>query len=326
MPQLQLHRQHQDLPPHQFSPPPSLPTNARLPINRCNLPAVILGGLTYQAHPVALEIDGIRAFHQDLFRLLAPIEQARERAERFVDYMAAHFCLDDLEAAGLSAQRVKKYRRNANYLRMVRGWSFDADGREGAVLKHWVETRFGLLARHHGGPLAGDDGEAYQRYLAQGAQGLYATNALEAQLDLLYTYCQYELVRQHPEETHLTLYRGINRFGEHELLDSGRKTDSCSAMDTRQAKAPAGAIEGDRGMGTEAGRAALSGRRRVLLNNLNSFTGNRERACEFGDYILEAQVPLPKVFFYNSLLPGMLKGEDECVVIGGVYEVAMSCL
>jgi NAD+--dinitrogen-reductase ADP-D-ribosyltransferase len=109
------------------SNPPSLPANARLPLNRCNLPAVILGGLTYQAHPVALEIDGIRAFHQDLFRLLAPIDPARERAERFVDYMAAHFCLDDLEAAGLAKERVKKYRRNANYLRMVRGWAFDAD-------------------------------------------------------------------------------------------------------------------------------------------------------------------------------------------------------
>jgi NAD+--dinitrogen-reductase ADP-D-ribosyltransferase len=287
------------------SNPPSLPANARLPLNRCNLPAVILGGLTYQAHPVALEIDGIRAFHQDLFRLLAPIDHARERAERFVDYMAAHFCLDDLEAAGLAKERVKKYRRNANYLRMVRGWAFDADGREGAVLKHWVETRFGLLARHHGGPLDGDN-DAYQRYLAQGAQGLYATNALEAQLDLLYTYCQYELVRQHPEETHLRLYRGINRIGEHEVLDADAEIGAMS--------------------GAGVARTGLGGWRRVLLNNLNSFTGDRERACEFGDYILEVEVPLPKVFFYNSLLPGMLKGEEEWVVIGGVYEVRMSCL
>jgi NAD+--dinitrogen-reductase ADP-D-ribosyltransferase len=277
---------------------PSLPASARLPLNRCNLPAVILGGLAYQAHPVALEIDGIRAFHQDLFSLLAPIEHSRERAERFVDYMAAHFCLDDLEAAGLASARVKKYRRNANYLRMVRGWSFDADGREGAVLKHWVETRFGLLARYHAGPLQHEDGEAYHHYLVQGAKGLYATNALEAQLDLLYTYCQYELIRQHPEETHLTLYRGINRIGEHEVFDDMDERPPC-------------------GFGGEP--------RRVLLNNLNSFTNNRERACEFGDYILETQVPLPKVFFYNSLLPGMLKGEDEWVVIGGVYEVTISC-
>jgi hypothetical protein len=38
---------------------------------------------------------------------------------------------------------------------------------------------------------------------------------------------------------------------------------------------------------------------------------------EFGDYILIAEVPLPKVLFFNRLLPGMLKGEDGFVVIGG---------
>jgi len=268
---------------------PTLPATARLPINRCNLPAVILGGLTYQLYPVALEIDGIRAFHRDLFHVLAPLQQHRERAECFVDYMAVHFCLHTLEDVGLSPERVRKSRRNANYLRMVRGWSFDSDGREGAVLKHWVETRFGLLARHHGGALDGRDSDAYHRYLAEGSKGLYATNALEAQLDLLYTYCQYELQRQHPNATHLTLYRGINRIDEHEVLERGG--DGCY---------------------------------RVLLNNLNSFTAVRERADEFGDYILCARVPLPKILFYNSLLPGMLKGEDEFVVIGGVYEVEIN--
>ncbi|TVQ84428.1 MAG: NAD(+)--dinitrogen-reductase ADP-D-ribosyltransferase [Chromatiaceae bacterium] len=271
--------------------PPSLPQSARLSINRCNLPAVILGGLTYQFHPVPLEIDGIRDFHRRLFELLAPLTDRLERAALFADYMAAHFCLDDLEQAGLAPGRVKKARRNANYLRMVRGWSFDSDGREGAVLKHWVETRFGLLARHHGGRLNGRDTEAYDRYLSEGAKGLYATNALEAQLDLLYTFCQYELARQHRAASHLSLYRGINRIDEHELL--GRSSDGCY---------------------------------RVLLNNLNSFTSERERADEFGDYILEARVPLPKIFCFNRLLPGLLKGEDEFVVIGGVYEVEISTL
>jgi NAD+--dinitrogen-reductase ADP-D-ribosyltransferase len=269
----------------------SLPRQARLPINRCNLPAVILGGLTYQSHPVPLELDGVRAFHRDLFEMLAPVDRHRERAALFVDYMAAHFCLDDLEQAGLSPGRVRKSRRNANYLRMVRGWAFDSDGCEGAVLKHWVETRFGLLARYHGGPLDGRDSEAYLSYVSAGAHGLYATNALEAQLDLLYTYCQYELVRQHPEETHLTLYRGINRIDEHEVLQ--RSED---------------------------------GSRQVLLNNLNSFTKDRERADEFGDYILTAEVPLPKLCFYSGLLPGMLGGENEYVVLGGVYSVGIDTM
>jgi NAD+--dinitrogen-reductase ADP-D-ribosyltransferase len=270
---------------------PALPVSARLPLNRVNLPAVILGSLSFQRHPVPLEIDGVRAFHSDLFRALDPIGAPAERARRFADYMTVHFCLEDLEEAGLMPGRRLRKRANANYLRLVRGWSFDSDGREGAVLKYWVETRFGLLARHHGGPLQGRGGEAYERYLLEAARGLYATNALEAQLDLLYTYCQYELGRQHRGETHLTLYRGINRIGEHELLGQG---------------------EG----GTEL----------VLLNNLSSFTSERDRADEFGDYLLTALVPLPKILFYNRLLPGMLKGEDELVVAGGLYEVRISTL
>ena len=270
---------------------PSLPRDARLSINRCNLPAVVLGGLTFQAHPVPLELDGVCEFHHDLFvNLLFPIDDHAARAAQFVDYMAVQFRLEALEDAGLTpGRKKKKYRTNANYLRMVRGWSFDSDGREGAVLKHWVESRFGLLARYHGGPLDGRDSDAYHQYLVEGSKGLYATNALEAQLDLLYAYCQFELACAYPDDTHLTLYRGINRIDEHEVLERG----------------------GD-------------GRYRVLLNNLNSFTSDRERADEFGDYILEAHVPLPKVFFYNSLLPGMLKGEDEYVVIGGAYDVGIS--
>jgi NAD+---dinitrogen-reductase ADP-D-ribosyltransferase len=272
-------------------PRATLPANARLPINHCNLPAVILGSLTYQQHPVPLELDGIRHFHADLFRTLAPITDHRARSEAFQDYMSAHFLLDHLDEAGLAPGKTKKKRVNANYLRMARGWSFDSDGREGAILKRWVESRFGLLARHHAGPLHGRGSEAYQRYVADGTRGLYATNALEAQLDLLYTYCQYELLLAHPEETHLSLYRGINRIDEHEILET---------------------------LG--------GGRYRVLFNNLNSFTSSRERADEFGDYILIAEVPLPKIFFFNRLLPGMLKGEDEFVVIGGVYEVGISSL
>jgi NAD+--dinitrogen-reductase ADP-D-ribosyltransferase len=194
-----------------------------------------------------------------------------------------------LEEVGLDPRKRTKQRVNADYLRLVRGWSFDSNGREGAVLKSWVETRFGLLARHHAGPLGGIDSEARRAYMGQAAAGMYATNAIEAQLDLLYSYCQYELRRRYRGTASLTLFRGVNRIDEHEILE---RRSSCGF--------------------------------RVLLNNLNSFTACRERADEFGDYILEAAVPLAKVFFFNRLLPGMLKGEDELAVIGGLYEVRIS--
>jgi NAD+---dinitrogen-reductase ADP-D-ribosyltransferase len=268
------------------TPPVALPRSARLPINRCNLPTDILGGLTFQRSPVALELDGVAQFHRGLFRLLDRITDAKERADAFTMHMNASFYLDEPEQAGYSAASRQK-RHKADYLRMVRGWSFDADGREGAALKGWVESRFGLLPRHHGGQIRDLSGEAYRHYLEMRATAVYGTNALESQFDLLYTYCQYELTRLHAGETHLTLYRGVNRVDDHETL---------ATLDKKH--------------------------RVVLFNSLSSFTSNRERADEFGDYLLTARVPLAKVFCYTSLLPGMLQGEDEYTVIGGLYDVS----
>lgn len=273
---------------------PRLPKSACLPINRCNLPAVILGGLTFQHHPAPLLLDGVAELHSDLFPLLERLSDPAERARQFMDYMTVHFRLEALEDAGLiphhqateSHWNKLKLRGRADYLRMVRGWAFDTNSREGAVMKAWVESRFGLLTHYHGALLNDRTEEAYERFLVICGQGLYNTNALEAQLDLLYTYCQYELHRQQPEQTHLTLYRGFNSLCDDQIL---YKIDRHHRI--------------------------------VLLNNLSSFSTRRERAEEFGDHMMKTQVPVSKIFFYNRLLPGMLKGEDEFVVIGGIYEV-----
>jgi NAD+--dinitrogen-reductase ADP-D-ribosyltransferase len=266
----------------------TLPRYTRLPINRCSLPAAILGSLSYQRHPVPLALDGVVELHKELFKHLDEEADPSARAGMFQRHMAAVFSLDQPEEAGYSSTS-SRARAKASYLRMLRGWTFDSDGMEGAVLKSWVESRFGLLTRYHGGSIRDFSGNSYRRFLEMRTKGLYGTNSLEAQLDLLYTYCQYELGRQQPGETHVTLYRGVNRVGEHEILQE---------------------LE--------------SGRRRVLLNNLSSFTSERERAGEFGDYITEVSVPLPKIFFMHRLLPDQLKGEDEFMVIGGVYEVNTS--
>ena len=268
--------------------PASLPRDARLPINRCNLPAVVLGGLTYQQHPSPLLIDGVAELHADLFRRLNAVP-AEARAEVFRDYLTVHFRLERPEEIGFTGQR--KSRAKANYVRMIRGWSFDSDSREGAVLKGWVESRFGLMPRYHGQSLRDPSGDAYRRYLEMRSQGLYGTNALEAQFDLVYAYCQLDLALRHPGARHVTLYRGVNRMADHEVLEKG-----------------------------EGGRYV------ILLNNLSSFTCSRERACEFGDYILAVNVPLSKIFFYCGLLPGVLQGEDEFLVIGGVVDVTLSTI
>ncbi len=150
---------------------PILP-QGRCPWDSGHLPSVILGSLTYRRHPVPLDIYDIRAFHTDLFAALALLEQHRGRAPRFMEYMAVHFCLDHLEGAGLEPDRRRRQPANANYLRMARGWSFDSDGREGAVLKSWSETRSGLLPRQHTGPLGDRDSKARHTYMRQAAVGI----------------------------------------------------------------------------------------------------------------------------------------------------------
>jgi NAD+--dinitrogen-reductase ADP-D-ribosyltransferase len=269
----------------------SLPAYARLSINHCNLPALILGSLTFQQHPVALTLDGVHELHEELFFNLANLSNSEERAIHFMDYMRSGFLLDNLDEAGFDAQQRRHKRDKADYLRILRGWMFDPDGKEAAVLKSWVESRFGLLPRNHNGPLGDYSSTRYQPYLIDRARGLYNTNGLEAQLDLLYTYCQYEVQRCFPDRTHLTLYRGINQVKEHEILQQAGKHECV-----------------------------------MLLNNLNSFTHERERADEFGDYILDAEIPLVKLLYFPNLLPHRLKGENEYMVIGGVYRVGIQIL
>ena len=60
----------------------------------------------------------------------------------------------------------------------------------------------------------------------------------------------------------------------------------------------------------------------MRLNNLCSFTDDRERAWEFGDVVLEARVGIPRLFFAGHLLPrSILRGEREHLVIGGQLRV-----
>lgn len=264
----------------------TLPRHARLALNRCNLPPVILGSLTFQRFPERLVIDGVTTFHADLFAQLNACEDPATRAKKFQDYVTVHFRLDNPEDAG---GEVGKGRAKADYLRILRGWFFDSDGREGAVLKSWAESRFGLAVRHHKGPLKSPNDPAFAQYLKDRADGLYNTNALEAQLDLVYTFCQHELASRYPGETHLTLYRGVNRLDDFEVL-----------------------------------RTPAANEQVILLNNVNSFTTDRDTAGEFGDYILTVQTPMAKLFFFSGLLPGRMTGENEYVVLGGAYTVTIA--
>lgn len=267
-----------------------LPCNAKAPINRCNLPVEVLGDLSFQSNPKPLFIDGIAQLHHRFFEHLDTQPDACMRSKWFMQYMNAHFRLDALDEAGYNTA-ISVDRSRADYLRVLRGWFFDSDSLEGAVIKAWVESRFGLIPRYHQGPIRSIDDEAYARFAAQSSRGLYNTNALESQLDLLYSYCQYELSRRDANEQTIVLYRGQNRLQSLEQLNT-QKAD-CQSKTSKI----------------------------LLLNNINSFTSDPVRAGEFGDVVISTVVPFAKLFFFSGLMPGIMTSEREYAVIGGVYNV-----
>ncbi len=254
------------------------------PINFCDVPPWVIASRHFNHHPKRLEIQGVRTNHARLFRLLDKLSGRMERGQQFHDYMDVAFQLHQWQREDSRSGR--KSLKNS-YLRFLRGWMFESNSREGAVLKGWVESRMGLPPTFHHEPIHDLSDDAYQLYLKERMQGAIRTNAIMAQFDLLYEFTQYALHRNEPTMTHLRLWRGIHDFGEQRIIKK------------------------------------LEGRRHVVrLNNLVSFTTDFERAWEFGSKVLQAEVPTTKIFFRGDLLPtNLLKGEGEVLVIGGEYDV-----
>jgi NAD+---dinitrogen-reductase ADP-D-ribosyltransferase len=226
----------------------------------------------------------VRAANRFFFDKLDGISSAEERAAVFNDYMSVKFQLHQWQDQGTVTAR--KSLKNS-YLRFLRGWMMDSNSPEGAVLKGWVESRMGLPPTFHHVRIAGIHDEEYLKYAVDRTKGSARTSAINSQLDLLYEYCQYELAKRYPKRDRLTLYRGTFERSEHDVLEQISKREEI-----------------------------------VRLNNLNSFTTDEERAWEFGFIVWEAQVPLAKIFFFSELLPNsILKGEGECLVVGGEYRV-----
>lgn len=173
------------------------------------------------------------------------------------------------------------------YLRHLLAWMGDSNSSGAAALKWWASSRFGLAPTYHRSFL-GDDTAAWEAFSAESAKAIDAEPTLLAQFDLLYEFVQFGLSGSHPAATNLILYRGV--LGQ------------------------------DRPIAPKAG----AGRVVVRLNNLNSFTRDFERAWEFGSSVLEASVPLTKVFYDETLAAtGLLEGEEEVIVLGGEYEVSL---
>jgi NAD+--dinitrogen-reductase ADP-D-ribosyltransferase len=171
---------------------------------------------------------------------------------------------------------------------LLKGWGFDSNSMEGAVLKGWVESRFGLFPIYHKEPIVRFNSKAWVRYVEEKMASRFHNNAIYTQLDLLYTFCQWMLERFGPGNLgHFTLYRGVHGFGEDTVVERVHK------------------------------RRAM-----VRLNSLTSFTTMEDVAQTFGDIVFKTSVPAVKVVFDNDLFPeNPLRGEHEYMALGGTYNI-----
>jgi len=247
--------------------------------NLIGLPTRYFASPAFNSAPLPVAINGVREKSRGMF---SDLDQhgAEEASALFIEHMRVMF---DLPESG-AKEKGSAYR--AHYLRLIRGWRFDSNRPEGAVMKGWAESRFGLRPLFHGGPIGSVNDPAYYTYLQERMSPRFHNNAIFSQLDLLYEFCQYWLGRFGPEEGTIPLYRGSNGIGEENQLVEKREK-----------------------------------RLWVVRNNsLVSYTADRERADEFGDTVLMIEAPFAKIVCFPDLVEGGLpKSEAEYLTLGGDY-------
>lgn len=253
--------------------------NNLLSTNLTGIPTAYFASPAFNISPIPTHINGVLEMNRQLFDALDKMGK-EEIAPLFINYMRVMFELEEQSVSD------GKRRFLANYLRLLRGWHFDSNRPEGAVMKGWVESRFGLRPLFHIEPVTDINSPAYYRYLMEKMSPRFHNNAIYSQFDLLYEYCQCYLKRFGGKKGRITLYRGVNRIGDEQQIIEKREK-----------------------------------RLWVVRNNcLVSYARDLERASEFGDTVLKIEVPFEKILCFNDLLPGKLPSyESEYLVIGGNY-------
>lgn len=260
--------------------------------NLVGIPAAMIGSAAFNAHPQPLCVAGARESNRGLFSLLERCAGPEDARDVFEHYMRIVFGLAKSRSGTVNEESAERRRWRSSYLRLLQGWGLDANSPAGAVLKGWVESRFGLVPKFHGGPLERFPSPTWIAYLEQKAASRYHNNSIYQQLDLLFEFCQWMLARFDllGSGAHATLWRGNLNF-EEQIVAGSLRERRCT----------------------------------VDLNNLVSFTLDRETAGCFGDWVMRAQVPKSKLLLVPGLLnTNSLQGESEVLAIGGYYDVEVS--
>ena len=251
--------------------------------NLTGIPSQLLASTAFNQNPQRVCLHGTRVAHPGLFRLLSECCSQLEAAEVFQHYMALQFDLADSRA-----EEHEVGYRSSSYVELLRGWGFDSSSPQGAVLKGWVESRFGLIPVYHGERLGHFPSLAWVRYLEEKHSSRFHNNCIQLQLDILYEYCQWSLSRFGDRSArHVALWRGSNDC-EYQIVSGSLREASCV----------------------------------LRLNNLVSFSRTPDVAEIFGDWLFQTEVPKSKLLLFPGLLADpVLRSEGEFLVIGGCYSV-----
>lgn len=239
----------------------------------------------FNDHPKPLHIAGTRESAPGLFDQLAQQATLADCGRVFQDYMCVVFGFETEQRLRDDAQGRRRYRNS--YLRLIQDWGMDSNNAQGAVMKGWVESRFGLFPNFHKTRIRNFISNDWLTYIEEKMNSRYHNNYIYMQLDLVYEFCQWVVERfQVPAATHKTLYRGVDALEDYVVKEEGRHDKI------------------------------------VRFNSIVSFTDRPGIASEFGANILQVQVPMVKLVFFNELLPHhALRGEAEYLAVGGDYRV-----
>ncbi len=110
--------------------------------NLVGLPTDFLASCDFNDQPMPVHISGAREMNDNLFKMLQLASDLQEAGEAFNSYMYAMFGLDPQQRDEKNRGQTRRYR--SSFLQLIKGWGIDSNGPEGAVLKGWVESRFGI--------------------------------------------------------------------------------------------------------------------------------------------------------------------------------------
>jgi len=249
--------------------------------NLINIPTGMFVSNEYNRNVLPITISGVWEYYSDIFKAIKNAEDVESAAKVFTGAMESLFSLSEKHNG----------KKLGSYTRLLKGWLFDSNSVEGAVMKGWVESRFGITPFFHKEIIPDMESEEYYEYMVEKMDARHNKNLIFHQIDLLYTYTQVVLETFYKDQLpKLTLYRGVNDLSEHLVVKELEDKYIC-----------------------------------IEQNSLVSFTSDRDIASQFGDYILQSEIPYTKIVFFSEILPSIkFVGEKEYLVLGGRYDTKIN--